>query len=214
MPVPGSPAAGRPAGPARLPAVRDELRKLTHERLITAAQAVFERDGYVKATVGNISAAANVNRATFYLHFNNKSEVLLAVMRRGLADMSDYWKMLDAALVAGSREAIHTALGKAFQWYHDHERLLPVGRAAAATDLAVAQQADIEFGRLADRMTNYLSRIPVDRRDDARLRIQLLIVQLDQVAFRMLVQHIGEDNRERLLDVLADIWVGIVPTVT
>jgi AcrR family transcriptional regulator len=211
--MPGSPAADRLTGGTRLPTVRDELRELTHERLITAAQAVFERDGYVKATVGNITSEANVNRATFYLHFNNKSEVLLAVMRRGLADTPDYWKMLDAALVTGSREALHAALSKTFQWYHDHEKLLPVGREAAATDLVVAQQANIQFERLADQMTDYLSRIPKDQRDDARLRIQLLIIQLDQIAFRMLVQHIGEGNREHLLDVLADIWMDVVPGV-
>jgi AcrR family transcriptional regulator len=191
--------------------VRDELRELTHQRLLAAAEAVFGRDGYLRATVGNISREANVNRATFYLHFSDKADVLLAVLQTNLADTPEYWHDVDAALVDGGRDALRAALSRTLDWYEQHRGLLRYVREALATDPHLAQQTEGTFARFADEMSRYLAIVPADERDRAHLRLELLIIQLDQVALRLIVQRRQSFERERMLDELTDIWLLVLP---
>lgn len=192
--------------------VRDELRELTHQRLLAAAQTVFERDGYTRTTIGGITAEANVNRATFYLHFTDKVDVLRAVFQANLADTPEYWREVDAALVDGGRDALRLALGKTLNWYEQHGRVLPVVRVAMATEPRLAEETEGTFARFADEMAGYLSRVRPDERDRAHLRLQLLMIQLDQMAYRLIVQRRKRIDGERLLDEVTDIWMLVLPS--
>lgn len=191
--------------------VRDELRELTHQRLLSAAQAVFEREGYLRTTVGNITRAANVNRATFYLHFTGKADVLLAVLRTNLADTPAYWRDVDTALVDGGRDALRASLSKTLNWYAQHGRLLIPVREAMATDHHLIEQTEGTFAGFAEEMSQYLASLLPDQRDRARLRLQLLLIQLDQLAFRLIVQHRQHIDRDVMLDEITDIWQLVLP---
>ena len=193
--------------------VRDELRALTNQRLVAAAQLVFERDGYARATVGNIAAEANVNRATFYLHFADKAQVMLAVMRANLADTPAYWREVDAALIDGGREALRAALGGTLDWYQRHRRTLRPVREALATDLNLAEQTENNFAAHADHMARYLARVPAAERERAHLRLRLLLIQLDQLAFRLVVQRRHDIDRDDMLDEITDIWRLTLPAI-
>ncbi|MCU1689386.1 MAG: TetR/AcrR family transcriptional regulator, partial [Jatrophihabitantaceae bacterium] len=140
-PVGGTSTDTEPVGDSRPGmTVRDELRELTHQRLLAAAELVFQRDGYSRSTVGNITQAANVNRATFYLHFTDKADVLLGVLRANLADTPGYWHEVDAALVDGGRDALRASLSNTLHWYQQHGAVLRSVREALATDLHLAEQ--------------------------------------------------------------------------
>ena len=65
-PRPSRPAARGPAGQQR-------------ERLFEAAAAVFARTGYADASAEAISREAGMSKATFYEHFANKEECILAL---------------------------------------------------------------------------------------------------------------------------------------
>jgi AcrR family transcriptional regulator len=54
---------------------RQQRAAATAEQLLAAAREVFEERGYVAATVGAITEAANTAHGTFYLHFRNKEDV-------------------------------------------------------------------------------------------------------------------------------------------
>ena len=73
-PVPGIASAWR--APRRLE--KDARRR----QLVDAAIHVFARDGYWAADVSVIVAAAGVTRGTFYLYFQAKRDVFLAVIER------------------------------------------------------------------------------------------------------------------------------------
>jgi TetR/AcrR family transcriptional regulator, mexJK operon transcriptional repressor len=75
----------RASGPGRLPAT---AQAHLPERLLDAALAVFMREGYARATMADIAAAAGTTRKTLYARHANKTEVLAAVVNR----------LLDAAL--------------------------------------------------------------------------------------------------------------------
>jgi AcrR family transcriptional regulator len=191
--------------------VRDELRELTRQRLLSAAETVFERDGYVRATVGNITREANVNRATFYLHFTDKADILLAVREANLADTPDYWREVDSALVDGGRDALRASLANTLRWYEKHASLLRPVREAFATDTQLALQTEGTFAGFADEMSGYLAGLPSEQRAGAHVRLQLLMIQLDQLAFRLVVQRRRELDRELILDEITDIWRLVLP---
>src|ERR1700744_220569 len=70
-------ARGRPAPPpeARLP--------LQRERLLRAAAREFAEHGYAGVSSESISRRAGMSKATFYEHFANKEECMLALFDMG-----------------------------------------------------------------------------------------------------------------------------------
>ena len=59
------------------------------ERLLDAAASCIDRFGLAKTTVEDIATAANVSRATIYRYFDNRDELMLAVVLRSLDQSSD-----------------------------------------------------------------------------------------------------------------------------
>jgi AcrR family transcriptional regulator len=66
-----------PIGRTRLS--RESLGEHQRERILAAAIEVFAKRGFQAATVENIVAAAKIGVGSFYAHFDNKGECLLAV---------------------------------------------------------------------------------------------------------------------------------------
>lgn len=56
--------------------LRDRQRALTRTEILTAAAELFETERYHDLPIDAIARHAGVSRATFYLHFANKREVL------------------------------------------------------------------------------------------------------------------------------------------
>jgi AcrR family transcriptional regulator len=191
--------------------VREELREATRQRLLSAAEGIFQRDGYSGTTVGNITTSANVSRATFYLHFADKSDVLMTLVRGDLADTPDYWREVDEALVDGGRTALWAALANTLNWYGQHSNMVRAVREAMAAHPHLARQFEGTFSGFADELSRYLSRVPPEQREGAHLRLQLLMMQLDQLAYRLVVLGQTGIDREVMLDELTEIWLLTLP---
>jgi AcrR family transcriptional regulator len=65
-------------------------RARTRRRIYDAAMHLFEKHGYRETTVADICAAADVARATFFLHFPLKSALLLELSRTMAAEWTDH----------------------------------------------------------------------------------------------------------------------------
>lgn len=63
----------------KLDALTPKARR-TRERLILAARAVFERDGFLNARVMDIAVEARVAHGTFYTYFDSKTDIFRAVV--------------------------------------------------------------------------------------------------------------------------------------
>ncbi|MCP2194014.1 TetR/AcrR family transcriptional regulator [Williamsia deligens] len=81
------------------------------ERLIVAAVDLFTEQGYDETTVAQIADRAGVTRSTFFRHFPDKREVLVAgqetlsrLLAEGIAEADDGATPLDA-VAAGLRRA-------------------------------------------------------------------------------------------------------------
>jgi AcrR family transcriptional regulator len=80
----GVESIARPSAAGPLPRGRHapplEVRvRVQRARLFAAAAAVFSRSGYADATAEAIAREAGMSKATFYEHFANKEECLLAL---------------------------------------------------------------------------------------------------------------------------------------
>ena len=75
-------AAADPSPSRARGGVRQLHRELTRARLADAAVELFCSAGYVATTIDDITAAAGTTRATFYLHFKSKAEIVLEVLQR------------------------------------------------------------------------------------------------------------------------------------
>jgi AcrR family transcriptional regulator len=74
--VPPQPAAGgdtRPSGP------RSRKGAATRARLIQAAKAVFEEDGFLDARISDIAERARLSHGSFYHYFDSKEEIFREV---------------------------------------------------------------------------------------------------------------------------------------
>jgi AcrR family transcriptional regulator len=90
-------ARGRHAPP---PEVRLPMQR---ERLLRAAASEFAERGYGGASSESISRRASMSKATFYEHFSNKEECVLALCEMGIRVLQD--SMADAARQAPTGDA-------------------------------------------------------------------------------------------------------------
>ncbi len=78
----------KPARPYESPLRREQAAE-TRRRILVAAQALFEHDGYVATSMAAIATAAGVSLKTVYLVFETKSGLLRALWHRLLRGEQD-----------------------------------------------------------------------------------------------------------------------------
>lgn len=187
--------------------IREAQKDLTRQRLVKAARSIFERDGFGGASIGAIAEVAGVNRATFYLHFPNKEAVFREVIHHDSLGTTKYWTKLNAALIEGTREAVSDWIKELKSWYRDHAMLMPAKHEAMAREDSLAPQFQPRYDELAVQLEEYLDQFPPDRRVDERIRVQLLVVMIDQIFFHALVQGVWSGPEDQLTSVVIDIMV-------
>jgi len=84
---------------------REDNKQQKRERLEKAGLAHFEELGYDRASIEQISAAADVARGTFYLYFPDKHAIFSA--------MCDRWFVPVEALLRGTAARVETAASPA-----------------------------------------------------------------------------------------------------
>ncbi len=186
------------------PSLREAQKALTRSRIVDAARVVFEREGYGGASIGLITTEAAINRATFYLHFSDKADVFREVIAHDRLHTDEYWRELNTALITGTRAAVEAWLERLTQWHRDNALLMPAKHEAMAADREFAREFQPRYDRLAVEIRGYLDTLPAERRDDERIRIQMLIVMTDQMFFHSLVQGVWSGPQEQLIRVIAD----------
>jgi AcrR family transcriptional regulator len=188
--------------------LRDEQKRLTRRRLIEGALAAFERKGYAATTIDDIVAEANASRATFYLHFKRKADVLLAVAEaRGRR-----WRELYVELTSGGR----LTREKLYAWLDSMAENYETNRASIdATSQAIAVEPDIAAVSLANTdesisvMAESIQRWSGADPEDARVRAALLLAQMDRFFHLWIIRGLPFD-RERAVGALTDQWLSVL----
>ena len=125
------------------------------ERLVVAAVDLFTEQGYDATTVAQIAARAGVTRSTFFRHFSDKREVLVAgqgtlsrLLSDGITEAPPGATPLEA--VAAGLERASTAMGSA------NRELGPRLEAAVAASTELQERDALKSVGLAAAMTTAL----------------------------------------------------------
>jgi AcrR family transcriptional regulator len=186
--------------------LRAQQKLFTRQRLIDAALEVFAVRGYVAATVDEIAEAAGASRATFYVHFPSKLELVAALAAELRPEVEAQYRALDEILEAPSRELIRDWLDDAVTWRESHRTFLRVSAVVQAVEGDAERGGELlNTGYEEERLKRYVERLPQRRRAGAQLHLALLVEQLGS-AVGLLQSAAFAAKRDALLDALADLW--------
>jgi AcrR family transcriptional regulator len=163
------------------PTLRQEHQAETRRRLLKAARQAFVEVGFTSTTVARIVSDANTSRATFYLHFPNKTEALLATWRElDLPEVAGLFRRFDQA-ADFSPTAVETWLDTVVGYWEAHAG---IGRAALQ---ALSMEPGLDEAWLsgmtgvAEDMTVFRATFNDD--DLARAVILTNVVELERVLY-------------------------------
>lgn len=179
---------------------------MTRGLLQDAALRLFTTKGYAQTTIDDITSAVGTSRATFYLHFDGKARLLVEAWD-GLvmAETFDYYRRLDA-FGTPDQEQLRGWLDDALGFYERHRDVLRVGQEARSLEPDLVDLSPSHtLHRCTEAMPGYLRRWQGVEREQARLRLELLILQLSDFAMLWVDGH-WPVKRETALDVLLDLW--------
>jgi AcrR family transcriptional regulator len=89
-------------------------------RLLEAAAAVFARQGYADASAEGISREAGMSKATFYEHFDNKEECILALFEEAVTEVLRAMSAATDAAGPDPRERLRAGVGAFFEQAATH----------------------------------------------------------------------------------------------
>jgi AcrR family transcriptional regulator len=185
--------------------LREAQKALTRQRLLDAAMQEFAAYGYVGTTIDDIARAAGATRATFYLHFKAKSDLIRehidsmkTVVDRGLAN-------LEKVAEDGSREAIEAWLVPGFDYWEEVRPTSHVIAEAVALEPSLRGDSDrnrtIGIKAIADGLRRS-GRVP---EETIQARAALCYGQLDE-CFKRWKDAGWEVDRAHAIKVMAAMW--------
>lgn len=119
--------------PARRRRVQAIDREATRALLVDAAIRVFAAKGFLRSTVDQITEEAGTSRATFYLHFRTKTDLLQELLERATGFFEEPYERLALSLRAGDRDAVRQwVMDTMQQWVDVQDLVRPVYEAADA----------------------------------------------------------------------------------
>lgn len=172
----------------------------SRQRVIDAAREHFMRDGYEKATVRGIAAAAGVDVAMVYYFFGNKEGLFTA----SVLDTPEHPLHQLAHLLDDGPDDIGARLVRDFIQRWDEgasfDPLLTVWRSAAIQPLARKLLHDSLAGPVAERVSAQFGVA------DAELRVELVTTHLVGLAFaryQLKIEPLASASADDLVE-----WVG------
>lgn len=186
--------------------MRLKQKEQTRRLLRAAALEAFAAKGYGATTIDDITSAAGASRATFYLHYDSKARIVAELYEDTIMpETFAYYRRLDG-LLGTDDAALRDWLDDALGFFERHRDALRFADEAFTTDPGFEQLAPARLlDRCAESMPGYLGRWQGPERELARLRVELLILQLSNFA-RLWVDGHWPVKREVALDVLLDLW--------
>jgi AcrR family transcriptional regulator len=191
--------------------MREQQRAFTRRRLMEVAQRLFAEQGYPDTTVDDIARAAGASRATFYLHFKSKSELMAASIDESVPIAVETYRVLEQLLVKGGPQLP----GQLREWLAEWlVRWTDGAQASHATLQATMLEPEVELHylrlseALIDSLAGYFDRFPDSERADARERALVLEIMTQRI-FALASRSKLPLSADRLLDVLADFWLQV-----
>ena len=194
--------------------MRAAQREFTRARLVEAAIEVFAEKGYPRTTVDDIAERAGSTRATFYLHFKAKSDVLSELIGRGEQHFHPIYQNLSPIIaqrptMASVRLWLSVAMS---EWKAVADLSRPVWEAASiepeVNDILAARQN----GQIAELADALRAGAPELSAPDAEVYASILLAPLTHY-FQLFLRG-RPYNERRVLDVMASAWMAILADIS
>lgn len=189
--------------------LRELQKQLTRERLIEAGAEEFRNRGYNETTAENIASAAGASRATFYVYFRSKAEVVAELMRRGAAEVLAAYRQLDE-IESPDLESIVSWLEDTFSLWREKAKDFATMEQALANDDVVTDTWISVLGNSYQVMPRTFSRFTdPDEHERARLHLLTLQMALDRMMYFAVIRERPVDM-VMLREVLAAQWLDFL----
>lgn len=175
------------------------------------AQQLFAAQGYPDTTVDDIARAAGASRATFYLHFKSKSELMTALVNDAVPSAVETYHVLDEVLKDDGPQLANRLRAWLADWL---DRWTHGAHASHAMLQATMLEPEVELQhlRLSEALigglVGYFDRMPADERGAARERVLILEIMTQRI-FALASRSKLQISRDRLLDILTEMWLRV-----
>jgi AcrR family transcriptional regulator len=187
--------------------LRDVQRETTRARLIDAAQESFVTSSYTATTIDEIVRRAGVTRATYYLHFGSKSNIVPELSRRLKMLSTGLDEHLGIAIRAGDRVSIRAWLAAAFQFWDEIRPVAVAIEEAASIEPQVRDLRQADFEDHVRIIAAGLEESSEHAGPTAHTRATLAYSQFQSLFYRW--TRVGWDaDREETLDIVSEMWLA------
>ncbi|MFD6952340.1 hypothetical protein A6A08_09355 [Nocardiopsis sp. TSRI0078] len=177
-----------------------------------AARGLFAARGYTATGADMIAREAGVSRATFYLHFRSKADLVTEIMRAVEPEITEAYRHLDAVLADDGGDPTAAVLrwfDSHLLFWDEHGAEFEAVQQALAHESATAREWFGMLRRTAGAMTSVIRRIGDPARAEARVLVQLMAVERT-LSFHRLVGGRDEPLWSDLRHELARGWVELL----
>lgn len=190
--------------------LREELKQVTYERLLNAAKELLEKEGAESVTVDQIAKRAGTNRTTFYLHFEDKTDIAFKIRARyrsgDIQSISHYLSNPDGI----SREDISKWIRHRARFFSKHREIIKLGTESLnKRPEHVREFLDQTQEILKTAFAGYLSRFGKDERDLALAELLLCSVMLNRYLYLTVIQDLKMPFK-KASDAIVDIWFNLL----
>jgi AcrR family transcriptional regulator len=188
----------------RRPTLRQEQQAATRQRLLDAARDSFAEHGFVSTTVDRIVEAANTSRATFYLHFKNKTDALVHTwIERELPEVESMFREFDAK-GNFSVSATRSFMKRVVTYWEEH-----AGTGVNAVQaLALEPELNVDWIRnmsqVVKDMPNLCAAVDADE-PMAQAIVLARVIQFERILYFWVSGGLPYD-RKTLIEVLVHQW--------
>lgn len=190
------------------PTLRQQHQAITREKLLWASYETFSRRGFSETTIKHIVDNAGTSRATFYLHFQSKSEALAAAWREIQVNKTEpLWQHLDQ-LSPWSQESIHAWMDTMIATWEADPQFALSSNQALILDPIMAKEWFDGMTVFSALVPNFLAALAPDI-DTAKMRFILLLTQMDRAVYMWLSGNFP-GTRPELVNSLSDFWFTMI----
>jgi AcrR family transcriptional regulator len=177
--------------------LRERKRRETLKRITDAAICLFIEKGYEATTLGEIAAAADISRRTFFYYFKSKDDILLS-LQSGMGDM------LAAALRDGPQDlrpidAVHDAVVKVCAPF-PAEDMIAIDRLMRASEAVQARKQASYIQHERTLFAALRERWPEPERETALRLVAMLSIGAVRLSLDALSREDGKRPLVELLD--------------
>jgi AcrR family transcriptional regulator len=186
----------------------------TRARLLEAAKAIFEENGFLEARISDIAERAGLSHGSFYHYFDSKEQIFREVaesLEERLAEPM-YSIVMSPAEGTTARDRLYTAIHRHLESYRDEARIMGVIEQVSRYDEHVA---GVRSGRRAQdreqivRSIRQMQRRGVaDRSLDPEITAAALGAMTERFAEMWLVQGSLDCKLEEAAETLATLFVN------